>query len=260
MRIKLVLILGMTATVLCAQLPPAAGEVTQKHGIRVFLKGDISPIRLPRRGSAPIAFNMSGRIGADDQGEVPQLQTLKLLLNREGRLSSQGIPRCRLGRIDPSTSAEALRACGSSLVGGGLFTANVKIPEQSPFPSRGKVLAFNGRLRGKPVVFAHIYGTEPVPTSYVLPFVIKSTKGTFGTALEASLPRVTGEWGFVTGISIKLDRKFTYRGKRHSFLTAGCPAPKGFNAIPFPLMRASFGFEGGFSIDTTITRTCKTAG
>jgi hypothetical protein len=76
-----------------------------------------------------------------------------------------------------STTAEAISACRSSLVGTGTFSANVKLPEQSPFPSEGKVLAFNGRFKGRPAILAHIYGTRPVPTSYVLPFTISRGKG-----------------------------------------------------------------------------------
>jgi hypothetical protein len=63
-----------------------------------------------------------------------------------------------IGHINPSTNQEALEACRSSLVGEGGFSANVKLPEQSPFPSEGRLLAFNGTIGGKPAMFGHIYG------------------------------------------------------------------------------------------------------
>jgi hypothetical protein len=154
-----------------------------------------------------------------------------------------------MGKINPSTTNEAMGACRTSLIGEGTFSANVKIPEQSPFPSLGKVLAFNGKLRGKPAIFAHIYGTKPVPTSYVLPFSVSSKpKGSFGTTLSASLPQVTGEWGYVTGISLSLQPKV---------LSAGCPAPKGSSKALFPLARTTFAFEGGLALSSTLNRTCK---
>ncbi|HUC07455.1 MAG TPA: hypothetical protein VMR96_05140, partial [Solirubrobacterales bacterium] len=132
--------------------------------------------------------------------------------------------------------------------------------EQSPFPSLGKVLAFNGRFKGKPAIFAHIYGTTPVPTSYVLPFSISEAKGTFGTTLSASLPQVTGEWGYVTGISLGLDRQFSAGGKQHTYLAASCPAPKGFSQAAFPLAKTTFSFDGGLALSSTLNRTCKVAG
>jgi len=239
---------------------PAGAEVAQKRGVRVSLNGSLTPKRLPRRGTAPVSVSVAGRIGAVGDGGPPQLRTLTIEINRHGKLSSRGLRLCRLGRIDPSTTREAKRACAASLVGTGRFSADVKLPEQSPFPSRGQVLAFNGRFRGHPAILAHIYGVDPVPTSYVLPFVIHNRRGTFGTVLEASLPHVTGDWGYVTGISIKLDRDFRSHGRRRSFLSAGCPAPSGFDRVAFPLMRASFGFDGGLAVTSTVTRTCRARG
>lgn len=136
----------------------------------------------------------------------------------------------------------------------------MRFPEQSPFPSEGKVLAFNGVLRGRPVVFAHIYGTEPVPTSHVLPLEVRHVKGPFDTRLDASLPQATGRWGFVTGLSLKLGRTFTSHGKTHSFLSAGCPVPKGFPGGLFPLVKTSLDFAGGNSLTTTLNRACKVRG
>ena len=212
----------------------ATAEISQKDGVRVSVKGTMSPTELPRSGTAPIGVSVSGKISTTKQGELPRLAKIAIAINRHGKLDRGGLPLCRMGHINPSTTPEALAACKSSLVGEGSFSANVKIPEQSPFPSLGKVLAFNGRLRGKPAIFAHIYGSKPVPTSYVLPFSITETKGTYGTLLEASLPQVTGEWGYVTGIALNLDRRFTSAGKQHTYLAAGCPAPKGFTEPPFP--------------------------
>lgn len=244
-----------------ALFPPfASGEVSQKHGVRVAVDGRLAPQRLPRHGLAPVSVTVSGQIGATAQTAPPQLKKLEIAINRQGHFSYKGLPLCRLGHIDPSTTQEALAACRQSLVGEGHFSADVRIPEQSPFPSEGKVLAFNGKLNGRQAIFAHIYGTKPVPTSYVLPFLVKGTRGIFSTVLEASLPRVTGEWGFVTGISISLNRRFTVRGAQRSFLSAGCPAPSGFSRAVFPLMRTTFSFDGGLSLTDTLTRNCRASG
>jgi hypothetical protein len=237
----------------------AAAEVSQKDGVRVAVEGSMSPTRLPRNGTAPIAVSVSGRISAST-AELPKLTGIRIEINRHGRLDQRGIPLCRLGHIDPSTTSEALSACGPALIGEGRFTADVRLPEQSPFPSDGKVLAFNGKLNGKPAIFAHIYGAKPVPTSYVLPFSVAKAKGTYGTVLETSLPQVTGEWGYVTGIALKLERSFVSHGQRRGYLAAGCPAPAGFTKAAFPLARTSFLFAGGLTLSSTLNRTCKVTG
>jgi hypothetical protein len=236
----------------------ALGEVGQNGPVRVSVSGDLSPSKLPRKGTAPIAVSVGGKISSTDQSQgPPQLEEMSIAINRHGHLDTHGLPRCRMGEIDPSTNQEALAACRPSLIGEGSFSADVKLPEQSPFPSQGKVFAFNGRLNGHPAVLAHIYGTRPLPTSIVLPFVITGTKGTFGTLLTASLPQVTGDWGFVTGLSMTLEREFTYKGKRRSYLSAGCPALAGFRQASFPLARTNFVFEGGRAVTTTLTRRCR---
>lgn len=237
-----------------------SAEVSQKRGVRVSVKGKMTPKSLPRAGSAPVAVSFAGHIASNEAGGPPQLEKITIAINRHGRFETRGLPRCRMGRIDPSTTREALAACRPSLIGKGSFSANVKIPEQSPFPSQGKVLAFNGRLRGGPAILAHIYGRRPIPTSFVLPFSIKGSHGAFGTLLEASLPRVTGEWGYVTGIGMTLDRRFSFRGKQHSYLSAGCPAPRGFTRAIFPLARTSFAFTGGLTLTSTLTRSCRVRG
>ena len=229
-----------------------SAEVSQKRGVRVTVQGKLSPSRLPRDGSTPVAVSLSGQIGSYGSASLPQLERMAIAINRAGRLDIDGIPRCRIGRIDPSTTSEALAACGSSLVGEGSFSADVRLPEQSPFPSVGKVLAFNGTLGGRPAILAHIYGTKPLPASYVLPFRLRRSKGTFGTKLEASFPRLTGEWGFVTGIYLKFNRS--------RFLRAGCPAPRGFNRALFPLIRTSFAFAGGVALTNTLIRSCRAKG
>jgi hypothetical protein len=237
------------ATVLLVWSPLSAhAEVAQKGGVRVSVAGKMTPNRLPRTRSVPVGVSIAGHIAATKPGALPKLEQIQIAINSHGKLQNRGIPFCRLGHIDPSTTAEALAACRSSLIGEGHFSADVKIPEQSPFPSQGKLLAFNGKLNGRPAIFAHIYGTEPVPTSYVLPFAIEPSHGTYGAILEASLPKVTGEWGYVTGVSLNLQRRF---------LSAACPAPKGFPGVSFPLMRTSFGFGAGLTLTSILNRSCK---
>lgn len=235
----------------------AAAEVSQRGNLRVAFSGKINPNALPRQGTAPVAVSIGGRITTTDDSPPPQLQRIEIQINRQGRLDYEGLPVCRTRQIQPSSTRDALRSCGDALVGRGSFSANVVLPEQSPFPSRGRVLAFNGKVNGRPVLLAHVYGTDPIPTSYTLPFAIKRSNGTFGTALVSYLPQATADWGFVTGISMTLHRRFSFRGRTHSYISAGCPAPAGFPGAVFPLARASFDFAGGRTLSATLTRSCR---
>jgi hypothetical protein len=234
-----------------------SSEIAQRGDLRVKFDARIAPRALPRTDSAPIAVSVAGAIATSDGSHPPQLRRVQIALNRAGRLDRRGLPLCRLEDIQPSTTQNALRACGQARVGEGTFSADVVIPEQSPFPSDGEVVAFNGEQDGRPVIFAHVYGTEPIPTSFTLPLRISHAKGRFGTVLSAALPHVTSEAAVVTGITLSLHRTFRYRGEPHSYLSAGCPAPKGFPGALFPLARASFAFAGGESLSSTVVRSCR---
>src|SRR3954447_16235179 len=184
MRRPLLLALSLSVVSALALSSYVGAETTQKQGVRVSVDGALSPKRLPRKGSAPVAVSVKGEISAASADVLPQLQHLQIAINSAGRLDVAGIPHCRINHINPSTNQEALEACKSSLVGEGSFSADVVLPEQSPFPSTGKLLAFNGTIGRQPAIFAHIYGTNPLPTSYVFAFKVKQGSGTFGTILE----------------------------------------------------------------------------
>jgi DNA-binding beta-propeller fold protein YncE len=235
----------------------STAETIQRDGVRVTVKATIAPDRLPRHGTAPIHFSLATRIVAVNDSVPPQLRRIAVEINRKGHLDPSGLPVCSLKAIQPSSSEGALAACRHSLVGQGRFTAKVLIAQQAPFPSDGKILAFNGRWHGRPAILAHVYGTKPVPTSYTLPFVIATARhDAFGTTLSASLPNFTSKWGYVTGITLNLGRSFRFRGARHSYLTAGCPAPRGISTVPFPLSHATLGFAGRKPIEQTLSGQC----
>jgi DNA-binding beta-propeller fold protein YncE len=238
----------------------SSSEVVQRGSLRVSFDGSLTPHVLPRHGTAPVEVAFAAKIASTNGGPPPRLRQIRIAINRYGRFTPQGLPLCHVRDIQPATTANGLAACRGSLVGEGHFSAKVMLAQQAPFPAEGKVLAFNGILHGKPAILAHVYGTDPVPTSYTLPFVIGNAEGTFGTVLRASLPATTGSSGYVTGLSLTLGRRFSSHGHRRSYLNASCPAPAGFPGAVFPFAQASFGFAGRGSISSTLTRSCKARG
>ncbi len=238
---------------------PASGEVVQRGPLRVTFDGEISPKALPRTGSAPVRVSVGAKISSTKVGEAPRLRTMTIAINRAGIFSPGVVPTCTVRDIQPSTTENALDACRDSLVGEGHFAAKVLLSQQAAFPSSGKLYAFNGRWHGHPAILAHVYGTDPVPTSFTLPFELTTAKGTFGTVLRAVLPAVTGKSGYITGISLSLGRTIGSGKGRRSYLSAGCPAPSGFPGAVFPFARASFGF-GDSNVTSTLTRNCKVRG
>jgi hypothetical protein len=237
----------------------AGAEVTQRKGLRVNFDGKLSPKTLPRASNAPVRVAVEARIAPTEGAPPPQLRRITIAINRHGRFETKGLPVCHLDQLQPSTTADARRACGRSLVGSGHFGADVLSHDQTPFPSDGRLYAFNGVYRGKPAIFAHVYGEDPVPISYTIPFVLSRSRGTFGTILAATLPGATSGSGYVTELSMDLGRNFSYRGERRSYVSAACPAPSGVKLVSFPFARAGFNF-GKREVTSTLTRSCRARG
>lgn len=228
----------------------SASEVVQSGGVRVGFEGSLSPARLPRHGGAPVRASVGVKILPVGGRAAPQLREIEIAINRNGRFSPGVVPACHMTEIQPATTQAAVAACHRSLIGEGTFSAKVLLPQQAPFPSSGKVYAFNGRWHGHPAILAHVYGTQPVPVSYTIPFELISRRhGTYGTLLRASLPAVTGDAGYVTSLNLSLGR-----GR---YLTAGCPAPAGFAGASFSFARADLGFTEGRELGQTLVRSCQ---
>ncbi len=249
---------AIAVALLCLALAAVAqAEVVRKGSLQVSYGGKIAPYKLPRIGAAPVAVSITADIKTIDENPPPQLRRIELSINRNGRLDQKGLPVCHFHQLQPASTEEARASCPGGIVGHGTFKSAVALPEQSPYPSDGTIIAFNGRLHGRPVIFAHIYGTKPLPTSFTLPFEVKRRNtGTYGLTLLADLPQVAADWGYVSGFSLMLQRRFRYQGEPRSYLAAGCPAPKGFPGATFTFAKASFGFEDGKQMRTTLTRSC----
>jgi hypothetical protein len=256
-RTALVVLLSLAALALASL---AQAETVQNGGLRVAFEGKLSPKALPRTAEAAVSVSVSAKVSSTTTKPPPPLTKMWIAINKYGHLNRTGLPVCQLDQIQPATTQDALAACHRSLVGEGRFLASVVATGTAPFPSDGKVYAFNGEIEGRPAILAHVYGTEPAPASYTIPFVITQSKGTFGTTLKATLPPVKAGTGYITAISLNLGKSFVSHGKHQSYFSASCPAPKGFSQAIFSFARASVTFQGGRTLGQTLTRTCEAKG
>ncbi len=236
----------------------AQAELSQNGNVRISFSGGFTPHSLPRDRPAPVTVDIQGAIGTTDGSHPPAVQRIEIALNRNGRLSTQGLPACTSPRLQSTSSEVALNRCRPSLVGRGRFKADVQISSPGPVLASGTMLAFFGRSEGKRALLLHLYTTVPVRATFVLPLTIsRQAKGKFGTVLSAKIPTLAGGLGSVTQIDLTIGRNYTYRGQPRSFISASCPAPAGFPGAIFSLARGSFYFVDGRKIDTTLARDCR---
>jgi hypothetical protein len=236
----------------------ARAELVQKGSLRIATSAKISPHALPRGKSAPVAVSLASKLTTTDGSVPPALKELRIELNRHGRLDTTGLPECRAEQIQPASTQRALSACRASLLGRGSFSVDVVLGSQEPYPTKGRLLLFNGRYKGHSALLGQVYAARPFASSFLIPFAISHLRhGSYGIALTAALPKAFTSWGHITALSLRLARRYSYRGERHSFISAGCPAPDGFSGALFALARTRLAFAGGKRIGQTLTGGCR---
>jgi len=202
-----------------------AREVVRTGSLYLADNGGISPSKLPRHGYAPITARIAGEIGTVDGSHPPALRTVTLDIDETIGVDAVGLPTCKADQIEARTTAGARSACGSAIVGSGKGEVEVAFPEQTPFSATGPVVIFNGGVQGRTtLVLLHAYVAVPVPTAIVTKATVTHIhRGRFGLHVEAQIPRIAGGAGSVTEFTLEIGRKFTYKGKKKSFLVASCP-------------------------------------
>jgi hypothetical protein len=212
---------------------------------------------LPRDRPAPVAVRLAGRVLTSDRSPLPRVNWIRLELAWRGVLDTHGLAVCPATRLRGTDSGQAMAACGNAEVGkGGLF-AKVFVPNQNPIRVRAHLIAFNGRTgAGRPEVLVHAYTSHP-PLSFVIPFRVHHTTGTFRTVLVALIRRDAGPWPHVANFQVVISRSFRHRGRQRSYLSASCPVPRGFTAGFLSFARATYTFQGGNQLTTESVRSCR---
>ncbi len=251
-------IAALSALAALTLLGVAHAEIVSGGDVRISFHASISPKRLPRTHSAPIALHVAARVSPIDQRRPEALLGVTVEVNRHAVATTRGLPRCPWHELQSLSSARALAVCGDSLIGSGHFTSHIDIPEQAPFPAEGRLLAFNALRNGRPAIAAHVFGTDPAPTSEVLPMTIaRRGQGNFGPVVAVQMPKIGNDWGYVTGFDLTLKRTWRYRGQEMSVISASCPAPPDLDVVPFKAARGVFEFADERRLTRVVSSSCR---
>lgn len=229
MNRKPILLLALVALAALILSAAAAGSPNRKiwcvDNLCVADDGGISPTKLPRHGKAPITAVLNGEVTTKDGTHPPALQSLDLEIDKTIGVDAVGLPTCRIGQLQSRDTAAAKKACGDAIVGSGSAEVEVAFPEQAPFRSTGPMVLFNAGTKGRTTtVLLHAYVNVPAPTAIVVKATITRVHhGRFGMEIQAEIPRIAGGSGSVTEFELKVGRKYAYKGRQKSFLTANCP-------------------------------------
>lgn len=230
---KVLLLMLSTMALLAVAVAGVTVAAGQGKGVKAIVgdlefEGDgvFSPAVLPKNELAPISLNISGSIRKIGGGHPPAIKEALVETDRNGSVDVTGYPVCRSGQLQSQNTANAKAICGPALIGQGKTEVGIFFDDQGKeIPVKSDLLMFNGGVKGGvTTLFVHAYITVPVPAAIVTTVKIKKiNKGRYGLLSIASIPKIAGGSGSVKSFNLKIDKKFTYKGKKHSVLNLKCP-------------------------------------
>jgi hypothetical protein len=251
-----VLIPALAALLTIVAGASSSAETRQVENLRLTFSGNFTPNVLPRERAAPVDVSIHGKVATTDGSHPPPLRWIEVELNRNGRVQSEGLPTCSAPTLQSTSTQTALARCGAARVD---FDAEVILGR--PIPVSGKVYAFNSRRRGKPALLLHLFAGAPVRFTLVVPLTIGHRRtGNFGTVLRARIPKLGGDLGSVTQIDLTIGRRYSFAGKRRSYISAACSTPRGIDSAVFPFARGTFRFQAHREFRETLLRGCRVSG
>jgi hypothetical protein len=189
--------------------------------------GGFQPETLSKTTLTPIAFTASGKLRTLSGAHLTPIKEVLVEADKNSAVQVKGFPTCTAGKLQSQDTKHAEAICPDAIIGQGTTHVEIQFEEQRKVQVSSKLLVFNGGEKGGVVTFfIHAYITLPVPAAIVTTVKIKKIHhGRYGMLATASIPKIAGE-GAVTSFSLKIDKKYTYKGKKLSILSAKCPDGK----------------------------------
>lgn len=227
----------------------------QAGNIIVIGEGGFAPHTLPKNVDAPIEIFGKGHLETVDGTYPPVLDTIQFEFDKHGSVDTTGLEKCNAAKLEATTVKVARRLCPEAIVGTGFGKAVVLFPEQGPIPASSPITLFNGpKIGGDPSIIAHAHLTVPAPTTFIVPIRIETIhNGRYGYRVKAVIPKIAGGYGHPISGSIRVGRKWTYRGEHHSFANARC-ADGRLQAV------GQYTFKDGTALKGTFLGTCQARG
>lgn len=227
----------------------ANGALVIVNGIVLHADGSFQPRLLPRHQFAPIDFQGYFDIAARGGGKPVTLQEAVIDFDRDGRLSTAGLPTCGRERVENASVAEARAACPGAIVGSGQIEALVALPG-GPVPASSALTIFNGPAQeGKPTVILHartnVLGTQ----TFAILVPIEKRPGPFRYRAAIAFPEIAGGLGAITRVEAKVGRRFSVGGQRRSYVSARC-------SDGILHTHGRFTFADGTIVDGSVEKAC----
>jgi hypothetical protein len=243
------------AAAIAASVAVAGPTVGGSDGNTQAIDVKLSPQRLSKTALTPVALKVTTKTSTTTAANgvpVPAVQAV-VDFDKNTRLFTKGIPTCDPAQLQNTSTEAALAACGKAKIGAGAGGALLPVGT-AVYTEPTVVTAFNGIPKeGKPVVLLHAYGSAPVQTTLVLVGAVSGYgREGYGPRLDIGIPLLAGGTGALTDFEVTIDKKYAYKGKRRSFVSAKCAAKK-------LKARGAFSYKDGETLTAYSTQTCAQA-
>jgi hypothetical protein len=244
-------LLAAGALLCCVLFAGAANAALVRVGNLVLTAdGGFKPSSLPRSTFAPINFDGEANLRAVDGGVPPPLQQLVLDFDRDGRLSTAGLPVCQPASLEEATTREARSRCSGAIVGTGHAGLTIGDGSGQPLSVSSPLTFFNGpRLAGKPTVIMHARITVPAVQSFVIMIPIEKHVGPYRYRATIDVPPIAGGQGSLAHLDASIGKRYRSGGKERSYVSARCG--DGIFST-----RGRFTFGNGVVIDGSVEKAC----
>lgn len=213
-------LLGLCALVVATS---ASGALVKVNGIVVHADGGFTPQTLPRHDYAPISFKGFVDINPGGARPVPPLREVRLDFDRDGRLSTKGLPICSPEQIEGTTTTVARRRCADALVGTGHAEAVVPIEGGAAVVITTPLSVFNGpRQDGHPTAVGHGRVTFPSPQTYVEQIPIERRRGAYAYRATIEVPEFAEGRAVLSHVDAEIGRRYRAGGRDRSYTSARC--------------------------------------
>jgi hypothetical protein len=257
MRKRPTLIVGLAAAVAAAIVStalagPLGPTVVGPDGNTQAIGVKLSPKKLSKSTQTPVTLEVTTKTTSTTAANGVPSPAVRAVVDfdKNTKLFSTGVPICDPAKIQNTSTEIATRECGKAKIGSGKASALLPVGSQV-FVQEQTVTAFNGPPRGgQPVVLLHTYGVSPIQVTLVLNGAVSGfNKEGYGPRLDIEIPLIAGGTGALTDFQTTVSKKYKYKGKQRSYVTAECKKS--------PLKaRGAFSFKDGETLTAFSKQGC----
>jgi hypothetical protein len=245
-------LIGAAVAVLAAAAAAVSSTLSAPDGNTQTLEVSVKPTKLYKKKLTPITLNVVTKTGStkDPNGKPVPVTEAVIDFDKYTKLESVGYPTCDITKLEAVTTEVGLENCKKAKIGTG--HAMVLLPSaKGDLPETLTVTAYNGKAKGKnPVVLLQSYGATPVQVTQVLEGVVTPfNKEGYGPRLTVHVPPIAGGAGALTEFTASIFKKYSYKGKKRSYVSAMCRTKK-------LKARGKFTFSDGESLTPALTGKC----